>query len=119
MEYLSLTLALKFLTQAMQAKKILFRPIWVLGLAYTAVFDETSKMTFGLDIHKLMVPTPPLLGDSIGMVEYRNKSVVSSWFTSFADAPGGFSEELKEFQFSVGTEFWYMNQFALRGGILL
>ena len=87
-----------------------------LGVAYTAVFDETSKMTFGLDIHKLMVPTPPLLGDSIGMVEYRNKSVVSSWFTSFADAPGGFSEELKEFQFSVGTEFWYMNQFALRGG---
>ncbi|MEO6719571.1 MAG: type IX secretion system outer membrane channel protein PorV [Ferruginibacter sp.] len=87
-----------------------------LGVAYTKVFDETSKMTFGLDIHKLMVPTPPAIGDSAGLVAYRNKGVVGSWFSSFGDAPGGFSEELKEFQASLGAEFWYMNQFALRAG---
>ena len=48
--------------------------------------------------------------------KYRNKSVISSWFSSFGDAPGGFSEELKEFQISVGAEYWYNNQFALRAG---
>ena len=36
-----------------------------IGIAYVKVFDETSKATFGLDINKLLVPTPPLLkGDS-------------------------------------------------------
>jgi hypothetical protein len=66
---------------------------------------------------KLLVPTPP--GDNATpeqMAEYRSKSVVSSWFTSFSDAPGGMSEELKEFYFSVGGEYWYNNQFALRTG---
>lgn len=87
-----------------------------LGVAYTKAFDESSKITFGLDIHKLLVPTPPLVGDSAGLVAYRNKGVVSSWFGSFGDAPGGGSEELKEIQASLGAEFWYMNQFALRAG---
>lgn len=87
-----------------------------LGVAYTKAFDENSKITFGLDIHKLLVPTPPAVGDSAGLVEYRNKGVVSSWFSSFGDAPGGFSEEIKEFQASLGAEFWYQNQFALRAG---
>jgi hypothetical protein len=87
-----------------------------MGVAYTKVFDVNSKITFGLDLHKLLVPTPPALGDSAGLVKYRNQGVVSSWFTSFGDAPGGFSEELKEFQASLGAEFWYQNQFALRAG---
>ena len=85
-------------------------------MAYTKAFDEDSKMTFGLDIHKLLVPTPPALGDSTGLVGYRNKGVVGSWFSSFGDAPGGFSEEIKEVQASLGTEFWYKEQFALRAG---
>ncbi|HPZ89704.1 MAG TPA: PorV/PorQ family protein, partial [Flavihumibacter sp.] len=59
---------------------------------------------------------PPSVGDSAGLVSYRNKSVVSSWFSSFGDAPGGFSEELKEFTVSLGAEFWYQEQFALRAG---
>lgn len=87
-----------------------------LGVAYTKVFDQDSKITFGLDIHKLLVPTPPALGDSAGLQKYRNQGVVSSWFNSFGDAPGGFSEEMKEVQASVGAEFWYQNQFALRAG---
>ncbi len=87
-----------------------------LGLAYVNVFDETSKVTFGLDINKLLVPTPPLLGDSAGLVQYHNKGVVGSWFSSFGDAPGGFSEELKEFQISVGAEYTYNDQFSFRAG---
>jgi hypothetical protein len=92
-----------------------------LGAAYTKVFDETSKLMFGIDMHKLLVPTPPQLSgndteDSIRIVNYRNKGVVGSWLSSFGDAPGGFSEELKEFQFSLGTEYSYNNQFFARAG---
>jgi hypothetical protein len=87
-----------------------------LGVAYTKAFDAVNKITFGLDIHKLLVPTPPSVGDSAGLANYRRKGVVSSWFSSFGDAPGGFSEEMKEFQASLGAEYWYNNQFALRTG---
>lgn len=72
-----------------------------LGGTYTTTFSEVHKLMFGLDINKLLVPTPPALGDSAGLAEYRSKGVVGSWFSSFTDAPGGMSEELKEFYFSL------------------
>ena len=87
-----------------------------IGTTYTSVMDESNRVSFGIDINKLLVPTPPALGDSAGLVAYRQKSVVSSWATSFGDAPGGFSEELKEFQVSAGAEYVYANQFSLRAG---
>ncbi|MFM2358771.1 MAG: type secretion system outer rane channel protein PorV [Bacteroidota bacterium] len=87
-----------------------------LGVAYTKAFDEQNKLTLALDLHKLLVPTPPNVGDSAGLVNYRNQGVVNSWFKSFGDAPGGFSEEIKEFQASLGAEYWYNDQFAFRAG---
>ena len=36
--------------------------------------------------------------------------------SSWSDAPGGFSEELKELTYSLGAEYWYDQQFALRAG---
>lgn len=92
-----------------------------LGTTYTKAFDESNKISFGIDINKLMVPTPPIStgnfsDDSTQLVKYRSKSVIGSWFSSFGDAPDGFSEEIKEFQVSVGAEYWYNNQFALRAG---
>ena len=87
-----------------------------LGTTYTKVIDEQNKITFGLDINKLLVPTPPAEGDQAALDAYRKKSVVGSWFSSFNDAPDGFSEELKEFQISIGGEYWYNNQFAFRAG---
>jgi hypothetical protein len=87
-----------------------------IGVAYTKAFDENNKITFALDLHKLLVPTPPALGDSAGLADYRSQGVVSSWFKSFGDAPGGFSEEIQEIQASIGAEYWYNNQFALRAG---
>jgi hypothetical protein len=87
-----------------------------LGLAYTKVFDEENKITFAADVHKLLVPTPPAVGDSAGLVSYRNKGVVSSWFSSFGDASGGFSEEIQELNVALGAEYWYNNQFAFRAG---
>jgi len=93
-----------------------------LGTTYTKAFDESNKISFGLDLNKLLVPTPPQSVDQGGPVDtdnlqkYRSKSVIGSWFSSFGDAPDGFSEEIKEFQVSVGAEYWYNNQFALRAG---
>jgi hypothetical protein len=92
-----------------------------IGVAYTKVFDETSKATFGLDINKLLVPTPPLITgntstDLANIAKYRNKGVLSSWVSSFGDAPGGVSEELREVQVSLGAEYMYNNQFAFRAG---
>ncbi|MEP6676126.1 MAG: type IX secretion system outer membrane channel protein PorV [Ferruginibacter sp.] len=87
-----------------------------IGIAYTKVVDESNKLTFGLDLHKLMVPTPPASTDTVGINNYRTKGVVSSWFSSFGDAPDGFSEEIKEVQASVGAEYVYNNQFAFRAG---
>ncbi len=91
-----------------------------LGVANTWVFDETSKFTLGLDINKLMVPTPPsLTDDTTGnpsvLSDYRNKSVISSWVSSFGDA-GSFSNEMKEYQISLGGEYTYNDQFTLRAG---
>lgn len=87
-----------------------------IGAAHSWVFDESNKLTFGVDVNKLLVPTPPAVGDSAGLVAYRSKSVVSSWFSSFGDAPCGFGEELREFQVSGSFEFVYQDQFALRAG---
>lgn len=91
------------------------------GTVYKKVFDESNSIQFGIDLHKLMVPTPPEYTDDPDLneqinQEYRNKSVVNSWFSSFGDAPGGFGEELKEFQLSAGAEYSYNDQFFARLG---
>lgn len=86
------------------------------GAAYTKVFDADSKITFAVDLNKLLVPTPPVVTDSVGLAKYRSKGVVSSWFSSFGDAAGGGQEEFKEITASVGAEYWYKEQFALRAG---
>jgi len=91
------------------------------GFTYTAAVDEINKLTFGIDAHKLLVPTPPQYTgdyptDSAAISDYRSKSVVSSWFSSFSDAPGGFGEELREFTLSFGAEYSYNDQFFARAG---
>jgi Type IX secretion system protein PorV len=88
-----------------------------IGTTYTRVFNSANKITFGVDLNKLLVPTPPAdPATAQQLADYRSKSVIGSWFSSFGDAPGGFSEEVKEFQASLGAEYSYNNQFALRAG---
>jgi len=87
-----------------------------LGTNYTKKFNQNNTISFGFELNKLLVPTPPAEGDAAGLLDYRNKSVISSWFSSLGDAPDGMSEELKEIQLSAGAEYWYNNQFALRAG---
>ncbi len=91
-----------------------------IGVSRTFVFDETSKLTLALDLNKLLVPTPPQFTndaavDSANLTNYRTKSVISSWTSSFGDS-GGFGNELKEVQASIGAEYTYNDQFSFRAG---
>jgi hypothetical protein len=87
-----------------------------IGAAYTKVFDEQNKITFGLDLNKLLVPAPPTYTgvndvDSAAVDKYHSQSVTSSWFNSFS---GG--SQLKKINASIGAEYMYNEQFAFRLG---
>jgi hypothetical protein len=91
-----------------------------LGSAGTIKLDNFNKLTLTIDLNKLLVPTPPIYSitnpDSIISGKDPNVSVPIAIFQSFYDAPGGFKEELHEITYSFGVEYWYNNQFAIRGG---
>jgi hypothetical protein len=88
-----------------------------LGSAVEADIDEYNKISLAFDLNKLLVPTPPIIDDGeIKLGQSSDVGVVSGIFQSFGDAPGGFSEEIREINYSIGTEYWYANQFALRAG---
>lgn len=91
-----------------------------LGTAWTINLDNFNKLTGTIDLNKLLVPSPPIYSaansDSIIAGKNPNVSVPVAIFQSFYDAPGGFKEELHEITYSFGLEYWYNNQFAVRGG---
>ena len=98
-----------------------------LGGGFDFIFDEYNKVGVSLEFNKLLVPTPQdsdLNGDGEATVEeivendanYRKIGWVSGVFKSFGDAPGGFSEELKEITYSIGSEYTYQDSFAMRLG---
>jgi len=102
-----------------------------LGGAFDFIFDEYNKVTTSVEFAKLLVPTPQnsdLNGDgfittpeevalrSQNIADYNSINWVSGILKSFGDAPDGFSEELKEFTYSVGAEYAYQDSFALRLG---
>ncbi|QJW87888.1 type IX secretion system outer membrane channel protein PorV [Spirosoma taeanense] len=92
-----------------------------LGTSLTYYADQYNKFNFVVDVNKLMVPTPPsttLVNGQTVITAGKdpNRNYFSAVFGSFTDAPGGFSEELKEFTISTGAEYWYNDQFAVRAG---
>ena len=113
-----------------------------LGGGFDFIFDEYNKLSLTAEVAKLLVPTPPITGerreyeDVDGNGEYdplvdneisfddnyiiegqdNDVSFISGIFQSFGDAPGGFSEELKEFTWAIGAEYLYQESFALRAG---
>ncbi|MGQ8336596.1 type IX secretion system outer membrane channel protein PorV [Sunxiuqinia sp. A32] len=93
-----------------------------LGAGYKTELDTYNTISFNVDLNKLLVPTPSL-ADSIGGDGVivgggfsEDKSVIAGMFSSFGDAPGGFKEELQEINVSLGVEYVYNEQFALRAG---
>lgn len=99
-----------------------------LGGGFDFIFDEYNKITVNAEVNKLLVPTPQELTDVNGdgeidgldqtiiNDEYNSIGWVSGMFQSFSDAPGGFSEELKEFTWALGTEYAYQDSFMFRLG---
>lgn len=93
-----------------------------LGVAYETEVDEYNSFGFAFDINKLLVPSPNTraISDQNGVIvdpAYNaDQSVISGIFSSFTDAPGGFKEEMQEITLSLGVEYWYQKQFALRAG---
>lgn len=84
--------------------------------------DDYNRISVMLDANKLLVPTPPIYRkDTSGLLYIYDGmdpdvSVVEGILQSWYDAPGGFSEEMREFNISLGAEYWYNKQFAVRGG---
>jgi len=118
-----------------------------LGGGFDFIFDQYNTLALTAEVTKLLVPTPPMLGNEYEYTEsgdnpgYQededtlvgfpgnpvNRDViidgksqdvgfVKGIFQSFGDAPGGFSEELKEFTWALGAEYRYENSFAMRLG---
>ncbi len=112
-----------------------------LGGGFDFIFDEYNTIGVNVEFAKLLVPTPSSLVSAVDLdddgsytspgdvspdqaraqneqnrQDYNRVNWVSGIFKSFGDAPGGFSEELKEVTYSVGAEYLYNNAFALRLG---
>ena len=115
-----------------------------LGAGFDFLLDQYNKVSVTAEFAKLLVPTPPVLGyeynftdnnengvydegiDELGdqttgnLVVFNGQTTdvdfLSGVFQSFSDAPGGFSEELKEFTWALGAEYVYDDSFALRAG---
>ncbi len=83
-------------------------PSWLMGI------DEYNTIRVTFELNKLLVPTPSFGVDSAETA--LEMGVIEGMFTSFYDAPGGFSEEMKEIIWTVGAEYWYDNQFGVRAG---
>ena len=103
-----------------------------IGGRFTYNIDEYNSISAHLDLNKLLVPSPPVVEEDTAsgdLVVIRGKetpsSVVAGMFQSFYDAPGvlksdgtysTFREEIHEIAYSMGLEYWYREQFAIRAG---
>ncbi|WP_111306683.1 type IX secretion system outer membrane channel protein PorV [Confluentibacter sediminis] len=112
-----------------------------IGTGFDFIFDDYNKLAVTAEVAKLLVPTPPIYGNEYNYVDANDNGVyddgeettlvqegviykgqdpnvnfLSGIFQSFGDAPGGFSEELKEFTWSLGAEYTYQDSFAFRAG---
>lgn len=98
-----------------------------LGANFMFPLADYHTMAFGLDLNKLLVPTKPRLKDfedtpegqlayDEALEKWETMSPITGIFKSFSDAPGGFGEEMKEINVSIGAEYAYNQQFFARAG---
>ena len=95
-----------------------------LGASLMIPVDEYNRFSIAADANKLLVPTRPIQGENESQVDYDARlqkdyydvSSIAGIFKSFGDAPGGFKEELQEVSWSLGGEYVYHDQFAVRAG---
>jgi hypothetical protein len=82
-----------------------------IGTSVHYPMDKYNALNISLDLNKMLVPTSQ---DSTQLTS--DVSSIAGIFSSFSDAPGGFSEELQEINGSLGLEYAYNDQFFVRGG---
>lgn len=89
-----------------------------LGGGFDFILDRSNNVSINLEFNKLLVPTPSVSQSENGGPPYMQEDVnfFNGIFKSFNDAPGGFSEELKEVTWGLGAEYMYEDAFALRAG---
>ncbi|WP_298542870.1 type IX secretion system outer membrane channel protein PorV [uncultured Aquimarina sp.] len=92
-----------------------------LGAGFDFLLDEYNRITPSIEFAKLLVPSPQDFDgdgdiDASDNAEYQEISSFGAIFSSWGDADGGFSEELKEFTWSLGGEYVYRDVFAFRAG---
>ena len=94
-----------------------------LGTTFVFPLADYHNLALSVDLNKLLVPAKPRRDDyedntayEEALQDWNDMSPISGIFNSFSDAPGGFGEEMKEINFSVGAEYNYNQQFFLRGG---
>ena len=95
-----------------------------LGTGLEYFLDGSNSLTFTIELNKLLVPTPnvPVYDSSGETIVYYTQPTIGflpGIFKSFGDAPGGFSEELKEITYSFGVEYSFNNSFKLRTGYFI
>lgn len=88
------------------------------GGGFDFILDNTNKVSVNVEFNKLLVPTPSISLNNDGQPPFIQEDVgfFSGMLKSFGDAPGGFSEELKEYTWAIGAEYMYENAFAIRAG---
>lgn len=81
-----------------------------LGSSYEFIFDEANQFSLGLELNKLLVPTPGKDG------KIPEKNLIRGIVDSFSDAPDGVKEELQEITYSLGLEYTFNKALKFRGG---
>ncbi len=79
-----------------------------IGAAYTYQMDAYNKVTGTVDLNKLLIPSAVYKN---GQWNRPDISVVNGIMKSFTQAPEFYGTVV-----SLGAEYWYMNQFAVRAG---
>ena len=89
-----------------------------IGSSLDLIMDELSVLSFNLELNKLLVPSPIATYKDGVFIGYQqpDMSFIKGIFKSFSDAPGGFSEELKEITWAFGLEYLFQKSLALRTG---
>ena len=90
-----------------------------MGGGFDFILDNSNTITAGLELNKLLVPTPPIRDNATGeIISGKDDDVgflpgmIQSWY----DAPRGFEEEMEEFIWAASAEYLYNDVFALRAG---
>lgn len=90
-----------------------------IGGGFDFILDNSNTITAGLELNKLLVPTPPIRDNATGEIIAGmddNVGFLQGMFQSWYDAPRGFEEEMEEFIWQASAEYLYNDVFALRAG---